>query len=104
MIYKGRSCRAASTATIAARREVFPNEENSQFGQIDIMMALIVDQCEEAKALGACIDLEKYPLLEPEAGGWHKKNSASSENNLWFISTFNFTVKLSPPLGTEAVD
>ena len=42
-------------------------------GKFNIMMALIVDQCEEAKALGACIDLEKYPLLEPEAGGWHKK-------------------------------
>ena len=42
-------------------------------GIFDITMALIVDQCEEAKALGACIDLEKYPLLEPEAGGWHKK-------------------------------
>ena len=41
-------------------------------GNFHIMMALIVDQCEEAKALGACIDLEKYPLLEPEAGGWFK--------------------------------
>ena len=80
-------------------------------GNFHIMMALIVDQCEEAKALGACIDLEKYPLLEPEAGGGHKKKSLSSENivslvfsNPWFISTFNFTGKLSPPLGTEAVD
>ena len=46
-------------------------------GNFHIIMALIVDQCEEAKALGACIDLEKYPLLEPEAGGWHKKNHKS---------------------------
>jgi len=37
-----RGSRAASTA-VAARRE-----------------------CEEAKALGACVDLERYPLLEPE--------------------------------------
>ena len=80
-------------------------------GKIHIMMALIVDQCEEAKALGACIDLEKYPLLEPEAGGWHKKIHFHLKTlSLLYCQIhglFSLSISLEsfpPPLGPEAVD